>query len=78
MKHKCTFDGCNAETDQPGIDGWSAFGEWGRGINDGLYCPLHVEALEALLLDGAFDDADRDLKSELRREILRPVAERKL
>jgi hypothetical protein len=53
---KCTFDGCNATSEQPMADGWAELFRWGPGIKDGLYCKAHADALGALALDGSLDE----------------------
>jgi hypothetical protein len=58
---KCTFDGCNA-THRAVIspflldDGWAWLEQWGPGIKDGIYCPAHVAALDAMLEDGSLKE----------------------
>jgi len=53
---KCTFDGCNATSEQPYTDGWANLADWRPGVKDGFYCKAHADALEAMLMDGSLGE----------------------
>jgi hypothetical protein len=55
---KCSYKGCRATTTQWLDDGWSNLVDWGPAVPDGYYCPAHAEALEAVLMEGGFDDPE--------------------
>ncbi|PWT93398.1 MAG: hypothetical protein C5B54_01915 [Acidobacteria bacterium] len=60
MIYHCTFKGCKKTSEAPRAkDGWSFLAKWGPGIPDGYYCREHVEALEALLVSGELEEAQR-------------------
>lgn len=50
-KHRCTFESCWKTTERPGADGWTRLSDYGPGVPDGLYCPEHADAIEAILPD---------------------------
>ena len=56
---RCTFEGCHRTTSDRHAPGWSFLTDFAPGIKDGLYCPQHVAALEALNMSGELD-ADLD------------------
>jgi hypothetical protein len=64
MTTKCTSDCCSAKTETPGAGGWRFLFDWGHGIRDGDYCRAHADALEAVLMEGGFDDPENDLQDE--------------
>ena len=45
---RCAFEGCWKTSERPGADGWAALVGWGPGLHDGLYCPEHAAAIEAI------------------------------
>jgi hypothetical protein len=59
MITRCTFEGCHRTTSDRHAPGWSWLEFRAPGIKDGLYCPQHVAALEALEVLGELD-ADLD------------------
>jgi hypothetical protein len=66
MLHRCTFEGCRKTVEYPQNfalppKGWSYLVDWGPGIQDGLYCKEHADALEAVLMQGGLDDPENDL-----------------
>jgi hypothetical protein len=52
---RCAFEGCWKTSERPFTDGWADLAGWGPGVPDGLYCPEHAAALEAVLEEGGFD-----------------------
>jgi hypothetical protein len=57
MRTACTFEGCPARSDRPALDGWGFLAGW-PGLRNGPYCPAHVAAIEAVLAEGGFDEAE--------------------
>jgi hypothetical protein len=58
---RCTYPGCATETERPAIDGWTWFQNLkAPSLPDGLYCPAHAAAIEALINEGGLDDPDND------------------
>jgi hypothetical protein len=64
MMAKCASEGCGATTETPGANGWRYLFDWGHGIETGDYCPAHADALEAVLMEGGFDDPENDLQDD--------------
>jgi hypothetical protein len=60
MLIECTYDNCRGTTDAPRAHGWSYLFDWGHGIESGDHCPAHAATLEAVLMDGGFDDPEND------------------
>jgi hypothetical protein len=58
----CAFEDCTATTERPAADGWTYLTDW-PGVKDGLYCPAHAAALEAILIEGGLEDPENDLPS---------------
>jgi hypothetical protein len=60
---KCTYPSCPAETERPGADGWTWFEDLrAPGLPDGLYCPAHSAAIEAVINEGGLEDPENDLR----------------
>ena len=59
--HTCSYKGCNRTTTQPADDGWRhlSVSGWGLAVKDGLYCPIHADALEGLQEHGAKESDPR-------------------
>ena len=55
-KIRCCWDGCWRTTLRPDTDGWSFLTSWPQPVKDGYYCRAHVDALEALHLEGGFEE----------------------
>jgi hypothetical protein len=60
---RCSWKCCHAITTQWREDGWSNLSDWGPAVPDGYYCPARAAALEAVLLEGGFDDPEDDGRS---------------
>lgn len=60
MTARCTWQGCAATTERPALDGWTYLADRGHGIRDGIYCPAHAAAIEAVESEGGLDDPDND------------------
>jgi hypothetical protein len=60
MTAKCTWEGCPATTERPALDGWTYLSDYGPGIKDGIYCPAHAAAIEAVRSEGGLDEPEND------------------
>jgi hypothetical protein len=61
MIKRCTYPGCAAATERPSTDGWTWFQALPSGLPDGLYCPAHSAAIEAIISEGGLEDPENDL-----------------
>jgi hypothetical protein len=53
----CSLEGCwRSTTRHPFLDDWTYLASWGPAVKDGYYCQAHADALEAVLLEGGFDE----------------------
>jgi hypothetical protein len=65
MSTHCTFEGCHRTASDRHAPGWSWLEFSAPGIKEGLYCPQHVAALEALHMSGGLDaDCDDEEPSD--------------
>jgi hypothetical protein len=55
---RCSWKGCGRTTMQPTLDGWAILSDWGPHVKDGYYCKEHADALEAVLVEGGFEDGE--------------------
>lgn len=55
-KIRCKWEGCWRTTCHPYADGWAYLSDWGPAVKEGFYCQAHADALEAVLMDGGFDE----------------------
>jgi hypothetical protein len=58
VARRCAFEGCPKTSERPFADGWADLGGWGPGVPDGMYCPEHAAALEAIHWD-ILDEQER-------------------
>jgi hypothetical protein len=59
-RKQCTYPGCSSATERPAADGWTWFEDLALGLPDGLYCPAHSAAIEAVISEGGLNDPDND------------------
>ena len=57
MMYRCmrAFAGCDKTVEHPRVfmlppEGWVWLSDWGRGVEDGMYCKQHADELEEALL----------------------------
>ena len=55
-KIRCAWDGCWRTTAHPDTDGWAYLCSWGPAVKDGYYCKAHADAIEAVEMEGGFDE----------------------
>jgi hypothetical protein len=56
-KIRCAWEGCwRSTTRHPFLDDWAYLIGWGPAVKAGYYCKEHADAIEAVEMEGGFDE----------------------